>query len=123
DLAEAWPIREQSLIYYVHPNNRRSRADASLDEYPDAQELYGACVNGRPYFFSAGPDGFYGHPDELASIINYYGMQPHSGGESDEEFWNRALLEARKDNLYSMPVDINFMINESVFQYFCPPGS
>lgn len=122
DVTSAWRIREQSLIYYVHPNNRRARADASLDAFPDAQELYGACANGRPYFMSAGPDGFYGHPEEIAAIVAHYGLAKQSSGESDEAFWNRALLQARKDNLYSTPVDINFSIKSSVLQNFNPPA-
>lgn len=43
-----WPVGQQQLIYYVHPDNKL------------AQDLYGACVNRRPYFMSAGPDKFYG---------------------------------------------------------------
>jgi len=109
----AWPIREQSLIYYVHPNNRRDRSDTATDQYPDAQELYGDTVNGRPYFFSAGPDGFYGHPDEFLDILKHYGMAKLST-ETDPEFQNRVLKQARLDNLYSMPVNIDFTISDAV---------
>ncbi len=106
---DAWPIQKQSLIYYVHPGNRRNRTDTSLDVFPDAQELYGETVNGRPYFMSAGPDGFYGHPSKLREIANFYDMKAITFEEK-----NRVLLQARKDNLYSTPVNINFKIREGV---------
>ena len=114
-IEKAWPIRAQSLIYYVHPNNRRNRSDASLDDTPDAQEIYGATVNGRPYFFSAGPDGFYGHPAEGPAIIAHYAMGK-SGTESEADFRNRVLLKARQDNLYSTAIDINFRIADAVVE-------
>lgn len=113
----AWPIRKQSLIYYVHPDNRRDRSGASFDEFPDAQELYGAVVNGRPYFFSAGPDGFYGHPEEFDDIVAAYGMalqQP----EDETAFRNRVLRQAREDNIYSMPINLDFTISEEVLDTF-----
>jgi len=116
----AWPILEQSLIYYVHPNNRRDRSAASsLEEYADAQELYGSCVNGRPYFFSAGPDGFYGHPREIPEIVARFNLTQRQG-ENDDDYWNRALREARNDNLYSAPIDIDFRVNVDVIQALMP---
>lgn len=58
---EAWDVRQNGetrypmagpgsrpLIYFVHPENLL------------AQELYGRCQGGRPYFLSAGADGRYG---------------------------------------------------------------
>ncbi|MDX2114357.1 MAG: prepilin-type N-terminal cleavage/methylation domain-containing protein [Planctomycetota bacterium] len=65
----------QSLIYYVHPNNLL------------AQELYGRCVNGRPYFMSAGPDRKYGLRSEF----------PASATKDEVE-------NALKDNVYSYAV-------------------
>lgn len=109
----AWPIREQSLVYYVHPNNRRDRSRSSLDAKPDAQELYGSTLNGRPYFFSAGPDGFYGHPEEGPDIVARFGLSK-TQGESDADFRQRALLRAREDNIYSYAVDINFRMKDEV---------
>jgi prepilin-type N-terminal cleavage/methylation domain-containing protein len=41
-------VGAQPLIYFVHPDNAL------------AQDLYGRCVGGRPYFLSPGPDGRYG---------------------------------------------------------------
>ncbi len=48
--ASPWPVLGGGVtpIYYVHPSNEL------------AQRLYGRCVNGRPYFFSAGADRKYG---------------------------------------------------------------
>ncbi len=115
----AWPIREQSLIYYVHPNNRRDRT-GSPNEFPDAQELYGACVNGRPYFLSAGPDGFYGHPSEISEIETHYDMTARDG-ESPVDYFNRVLRQARLDNLYSAPVDIDFRVSIDVISEFPQP--
>ena len=48
DWAEPFNADQQTLIYYIHPKNTL------------ANQLYGRCVNGRPYFLSAGPDKFYG---------------------------------------------------------------
>lgn len=114
----AWPILEQSLIYYVHPNNRRNRGTGGPGpEFPDAQELYGSCVNGRPYFVSAGVDGFYGHPMELREIETYYSMTRRQG-ENDDDYFNRVLRQARLDNLYSTPVDIEFRVDIDVIMQF-----
>lgn len=118
----AWPILEQSLIYYVHPDNRRNRTPGSgtSPDFPDAQELYGSVVNSRPYFFSAGPDGFYGHPSELRLIETAYSMAQRDG-EDDESYFNRVLRQARLDNLYSTPVDIEFRVSMDVIQAFLTP--
>lgn len=48
-----WDITKQQLIYYVHPDNLM------------AQDLYGQCINRRPYFMSAGPDLKYGLGSEF----------------------------------------------------------
>lgn len=116
---DAWPIRDQTLIYYIHPNNRRDRSPSGNPEFPDAQELYGSIVNGRPYFLSAGPDRFYGHPEEGPDIQSFYGMS-QVPGESEEEFKNRVLRKAREDNIYSAPVNIDFVIDPDVIQEFWP---
>lgn len=114
---EPWPIREQTLIYYIHPNNRRDRS--ANHEFPDAQELFGSVVNGRPYFLSAGPDRFYGHPEEGPEIESFFGMS-RAAGESVEDYKNRVLRKAREDNLYSAPVNIEFRIPLDVINAFWP---
>jgi prepilin-type N-terminal cleavage/methylation domain-containing protein len=43
-----YAVAVQQIILYVHPEN------------PLAQDLYGRCVNARPYFMSAGPDKKFG---------------------------------------------------------------
>lgn len=86
---DAWENR----IYYVHPDNQ-----APDSEDLDAQDIYGRTINNRPYFMSAGTDGFYGHPDELGLIKGQTGI------EDDQ----KALRAAREDNLYSYEVDIDF---------------
>lgn len=69
-----YSISMQQVIYYVHPDNEL------------AQDLYGRCVNRRPYFMSAGPDEKYGLSDEFMG----------------DEVGRRALAEqALADNLYS----------------------
>lgn len=45
----------EQVILYVHPSNLL------------AQELYGKCVNNRPYFVSAGPDRLYGLKNEFGN--------------------------------------------------------
>lgn len=65
-------------IIYVHPDNRL------------AQDLFGRCTNGRPYFMSAGKDGLYGLGGEV-------------GGGSPEEI-RKASLENMEDNIYSYTV-------------------
>ena len=73
-----FPIRKQQVVYYVHPENLL------------AQALFGACVNGRPYFVSAGPDRKYGMAAD----------SPKQDGESDAAY--QARLEGYlKDNVYS----------------------
>jgi hypothetical protein len=47
----------QQTVLYVHPGN-------SL-----AQDLYGKCINGRPYFMSAGPDKRYGLTIEVPDAV------------------------------------------------------
>jgi prepilin-type N-terminal cleavage/methylation domain-containing protein len=76
--SEPFPIRSQQVIYYVHPENLL------------AQALYGQCVNGRPYFMSAGSDRKYGLGADL----------DRQDGESDDAF--QARVEGYlKDNIYS----------------------
>lgn len=51
-----YAVAAQQLVLYVHPDN------------PLAQDLYGKCINGRPYFMSAGPDKKYGLTKEFADL-------------------------------------------------------
>lgn len=75
---DPFPIRQQQVIYYIHPENLL------------AQALYGRCVNGRPYFMSAGVDRKYG----LGPDLN------RQSGETDEAFQTR-IEGYLKDNIYS----------------------
>lgn len=74
DDGNLWDITRQQVIYFVHPDNRL------------AQDLYGQCLNRRPYFFSAGPDLKYGLASEM----------PSGARQTDVE----ALVA---DNIYSYP--------------------
>lgn len=65
------------LIYYIHPDNAL------------AQDLYGRCVGGRPYFLSPGADGRYG----LGG-----GVEIATGAPADE------VHEGLEDNITSYPV-------------------
>lgn len=76
--SEPWNVAEQQIIYYVHPNNVL------------AQDLFGKCVNRRPYFMSAGADLKYGFKSEAALP---------SGGETLTHTQKAELLVA--DNIYS----------------------
>jgi type II secretory pathway pseudopilin PulG len=84
-----WPEEPLGLVYYVHPDNYL------------AQAIYGRCINKRPYFVSAGADGMWGHPQELA------GLDPYPGsGTEEQEF----MTEWRSDNVYSydgIPTDFD----------------
>ncbi len=93
--SEPWPIARQQLIYYVHPDN------------PLAQDLFGQCVNRRPYFVSAGPDRAYGFRNET---------DPQEAGESIDEYRERvhSLLD---DNIYSYGVG-DFNQSEDFFDDF-----
>ena len=73
---DAFAIEQQQVIYYVHPDNTL------------AQDLFGQCVNRRPYFMSAGPDKLYGLTNE-----------PLRDGATVEE-----AESFTKDNVYSYPV-------------------
>jgi prepilin-type N-terminal cleavage/methylation domain-containing protein len=73
-----YDIADQQVIYYVHPEN------------PLAQDLYGQCINGRPYFMSAGPDKQYGLRNE-----GVYRDSPRSVEEAEA---------AVEDNIYSYRV-------------------
>ncbi len=66
-------------VLFVHPSNLF------------AQEMYGACLNGRAYFMSAGPDRLYGATNQLT--------EDGSRG-SNETLWTRAV-QALSDNIYS----------------------
>ena len=83
--AHAWPVLDDSahVIFYVHPGNLL------------AQALYGQCVNGRPYFFSAGPDGLYGTTSQLS------GTGAIIPADADAV---KTAVEGLKDNIYSYPV-------------------
>jgi prepilin-type N-terminal cleavage/methylation domain-containing protein len=94
DDENAWPALHHGahLIFYVHPDNRL------------AQDLYGRCVNGRPYFFSAGPDGLYGTTSQFSAT-----GAPDQGGIGVSEdgveltFTELAVL-GLEDNIYSYEV-------------------
>lgn len=73
--------REARTILYVHPSN------------PLAQELYGRCLNGRPYFMSAGPDRLYG-------VTNQFGPNGQTQPSRRED-----ALAALEDNIYSYTPD------------------
>ena len=69
--------------------------------HPDnelAQALYGRCLNERPYFVSAGPDGLFGTTDEIKRVCR----TSASSGASPEEV-ERAIA-ALEDNIYSYEV-------------------
>lgn len=89
DWTAPWNPVGQSLIYYVHPKNAM------------AQALFGKCVNGRPYFLSAGADRIYGFRDDVA----------HTTLE-----W--AATEAGlKDNITSYPVGDAVLTEDFFNQY------
>lgn len=92
-------VREEFVLFdglpilFVHPTNTL------------AQALYGKCLNGRPYFMSAGEDRLYG-------VTNQFSIN----GERNPAAVDRAL-KALQDNLYSYtpgPADIT--PNSSVYQ-------
>lgn len=56
DAEQRFSLEVQQVVYFVHPQNRL------------AQDLYGQCVNGRPYFLSAGPDLKYGLTSEFSEL-------------------------------------------------------
>ncbi len=91
DPANAWPALHPSahLIFYVHPSNRL------------AQDLYGKCLNGRPYFFSAGPDGNYGTTSQLTPD----GDTDQNGAATSTKTFSEVAIESIEDNLYSYSVD------------------
>ena len=69
--------------------------------HPDnevAQALYGRCLNERPYFVSAGPDGLFGTTDEIKGICRSAG----NSGASPEEV--EKAIAALDDNIYSYEV-------------------
>lgn len=94
DAEDAWPLLHSSahLIFYVHPANRL------------AQDLYGRCVNGRPYFFSAGADGLYGTTSQLTG--DGTDNQSEMGVNSDgvDLTFSEMAVEALEDNIYSYEV-------------------
>ena len=80
DSAEPFPLSEQQVVYYVHPGNVL------------AQELYGRCVNDRPYFVSAGPDERYGFRGEAEAVAG--------AGATNAELVE-AVEEIQADNITS----------------------
>ncbi len=90
-----WPLAEQQLIYYVHPDNDL------------AQSLYGRCQNRRPYFFSAGPDQLYGSTIEFTTSAG--------APTTDPQFAEQAVA-GLEDNLYSY--DVNPLENANLTQGF-----
>jgi len=85
-------------ILYVHPSNQR------------AQQLYGFCQNGRPYFLSAGPDGIYGSVHDLPNktvrneLRRYGTAQAGPYRTWDGERVAKFFREAKADNVASYPV-------------------
>ncbi|MCB9847685.1 MAG: type II secretion system protein [Phycisphaeraceae bacterium] len=95
-LQNPWPILDDSarVIFYVHPNNRL------------AQDLYGKCVNNRPYFFSAGPDGLYGTTSQFTQTGAIDpGTVISVGGNGEDITTTSMAIKGLEDNLYSYPVD------------------
>lgn len=78
-------------ILYVHPSNER------------AQQLYGYCQNGRPYFLSAGADGVYGSVHDLSSSLREQARRGEGPFRSDDDK-KRFFEKARADNVTSYEV-------------------
>ena len=76
-----WVALKSTYILYVDAAN------------PLAQELYGRCVNGRPYFVSSGPDGKFGIEDEFYD----WSANASTGSRTEVE-------AALTDNITSYPV-------------------
>lgn len=95
---QQFKVASQQVVYYVHPNN-----DA-------AQAVFGKCVNGRPYFVSAGPDRHYGLPEEGDDTAAVLKMSP-TQGESQADFRQRVLRATRENNIYSYSVDTTFDVD------------
>lgn len=94
---EPYAQLETTLILYVHPENLL------------AQRLYGRCVNGRPYFMSAGADRLYGATAQVTPRPSSYNPL----GERDQRLLDRAVAGLR-DNLYSyepQPADTSAPFN------------
>lgn len=91
-------VNAQRVVMYVHPQNTL------------AQQFLGRCENKRPYFVSAGPDGFYGLPGEQSEIEGFHKLSSSdvSGGEDYRQF---VLKKAREDNIYSYRVKTDFLID------------
>lgn len=83
--AAPWTALQCNYILYVDSAN------------PLAQELYGRCVNGRPYFVSAGPDGKFGLEDE------FYDYATNSALPGDIQTQVEGSLA---DNITSYPVGV-----------------
>lgn len=73
--AASYALTAQQFIYYIHPEN------------PLGQDLFGKCVNGRPYFMSAGPDRKYGLTREFPDLVGVEAI--------------KAAEKAMSDNIYS----------------------
>lgn len=78
-------------ILYVHPSNER------------AQQLYGYCQNGRPYFLSAGADGVYGSIHDLSFPLREQARRGQGRFSTDEDK-KRFFERARADNITSYEV-------------------
>lgn len=107
-LVNDWPILDDSahVIFYVHPSNRL------------AQALYGECVNDRPYFFSAGPDGMYGTTSQMTANGEIApSVVVIAGSDGDEDITNATLaVDALEDNIYSYtvgPAQVSDEFNEN----------
>lgn len=82
-----YPLLESTPILFVHPQNLL------------AQDLYGRCVNGRPYFLSAGADRLYGTTYQTPAR----GSGPGGDGMHTPALKERAVRGLR-DNLTSYTV-------------------
>ena len=76
-IVDAW----DNEILYVHPDNAL------------AQALFGECINSRPYFLSAGPDGKFGFADEV----------PPGSLDPLEDAYIQLVMDVMADNLTSVP--------------------
>jgi len=80
-MGNKWDIAAQQIIYYIHPDNQL------------AQDLYGQCLNRRPYFMSAGRDGKYG----LGSEFGNAATQDDVEAALDDNLYSYAPGEPNRD--------------------------
>ena len=83
---------DRGHILYVHPSNQR------------AQQLYGYCQNGRPYFLSAGGDGIYGSIHDIESRADRDRVRNRRRPFQTSEEIVAFFQKARADNVTSYEV-------------------